>query len=249
MPGVPYFPLSPHSLSLQLTANSPRGTLLDTGKVFQLEFNNNLLDSSDSADHQTDNIQNGPLAFTTDRVNGSHAASWDADSSQYIRPSATNLGGHNLFTDATTHLTVGVWINNNDPTGGIGMILSRRMESTGFRLQVTNTGVNVTFRGQLNSFSTSGLDDGEWHHVAVTWDGSEGLLYVDGVVEETAIVNGTDDEDDTSEGAQEVFIGAADSIIGGLEANLVLFFDELMDDLTIWNRALSADEIATLAGV
>ena len=80
--------------------------------------------------------------------------------------------------------------------------------------------------------------DGEWHHVAVVSDGTDlenVLLYVDGI-QDTLSVPGSRAID--TQPADDVTIG---EFITGL------YFAGLIDDLRIYNRALSTDEIRDLA--
>ncbi len=91
-------------------------------------------------------------------------------------------------------------------------------------------------QGDLNFFtqgSTSiGLD--EWIHLAFTWDGTtstDGVkIYVNGVLDGT----GTAQEPITNPGSDNLFIG-------GLESGRGHVGD--LDDVAIWNRALSDSEV------
>jgi hypothetical protein len=205
--------------------------------VLHLKFEGDLIDSSVYANDQTANIVNGPLLF----VNGqedSQASSWTAASLQHINTGVTNFEGVNLFSDASHSFTVAVWVKNDDPTGGIGMVIARKMSSTGFRLQITNGGANLTLRGQLNNYTLTGNDDGEWHHYAVTWDGADAAFYYDGAAQSVP-TNGTD-----TEGSEPIYIGVVDTLGSG--AGLALHFDEHMDGLRIYGRALGADDVTEL---
>ena len=75
-----------------------------------------------------------------------------------------------------------------------------------------------------------------WHHVAGTWDGTTKYVYVDGV--QVGSVAATDDFD-----THAVYLGSDEN--NGAPA---LFFSGVLDDLRIYNRALTTPEIATLAG-
>lgn len=77
------------------------------------------------------------------------------------------------------------------------------------------------------------VDDDEWHHVAVTWDGSTGHVYTDG-----------------EEGTFEVnFNGGADNVGETVKLGISPgehsegFFEGLLDDFRIYDRTLSADEV------
>ena len=96
--------------------------------------------------------------------------------------------------------------------------------------------------GQSNTYGTTDLVDGEWHHVAAVLeddgspDVSEILLYVDGVVDE--ILGGT---------------GRLVNTASGIECRIAYdlnntgrVYQGLIDDVRIYDRALSADEIQAL---
>lgn len=208
--------------------------------VLHLKFEGDLLDSSVYGNHQTANIVNGPLTF----VNGqedSQASEWDASIFQHINTGVTNFEGVGLFSDASNPFSVAVWVKNNVAAGGIGVVISRKMSSTGFRLQITNGGANLTLRGQLNNYTLTGNDDGEWHHYAVTWDGSDAAFYWNGVAQ-TVPNNGAD-----TEGSEPIRIGVTDTLGGG--AGLSLHFDEHMDGLRIYGRALDGDDVTELSEI
>lgn len=74
-----------------------------------------------------------------------------------------------------------------------------------------------------------------WHHVAGTWDGTTKILYLDGV--QIAQGNATDSYD-----THAVYLGADQN-----NGTIVEQFNGTLDDLRVYNRALTAVEIATLA--
>ncbi len=97
--------------------------------------------------------------------------------------------------------------------------------------------------GRGNTYGTTDLVDGEWHHVAAVLvddgspDVSEVLLYVDGNLD-PIMPGGTANQMDTSSGGE--FRIAYDL------NNTGRTFDGMIDDVRIYDRALTADEIKTL---
>ncbi|MDQ3365196.1 MAG: LamG domain-containing protein [Myxococcota bacterium] len=75
-----------------------------------------------------------------------------------------------------------------------------------------------------------------WHHVAATYDGTAMTLYLDGVLRDTIASTAA------PHGASDVRIGC-DVNVGVVES----FFDGWIDDIRLYDRALSAAEVATLA--
>lgn len=116
-------------------------------------------------------------------------------------------------------------------------------QKNSFRVQ-DDHGTANTIRFEVNSGyvvgSTDVLDDA-WHHVAVTWedDGTPNVLdanlYVDGVLE-----------------AQSASLSAAMNTVSGSDVKIGRddvgkFFDGIIDDVRIYDRALSAAEISGLS--
>ena len=85
------------------------------------------------------------------------------------------------------------------------------------------------------------IEDGEWHHVAVTFGFSTGELkaYIDGEV-------AAEEDISALEGDVNSFAHAIGDGSGGGETN-VFGFTGYVDDARIYRKALSAEEIATLA--
>jgi hypothetical protein len=80
--------------------------------------------------------------------------------------------------------------------------------------------------------STTTLNTGQWYHVAATWDGSQVKIYVNGTPETTQARTGTIGTD-----TRTVYLG------GRSGADL---FDGKIDDVRIYNRALSDAEITAM---
>jgi hypothetical protein len=88
--------------------------------------------------------------------------------------------------------------------------------------------------------STSGLNNGAWHHLAYAVDASGGKLYVDGMLRSTVIWTGTPGATTTTEPLR---IGRYPGAFGGAE-----YFEGSVRDVRVYNRALSAAEVQALAG-
>lgn len=83
--------------------------------------------------------------------------------------------------------------------------------------------------------STSSVIDGNWHHIAGTYDGSNVKLYIDGVYQGASALSGT------VNAGTNIGIGRA-SDIGDNTPN----YSGMIDDVAIFSRALSASEVASL---
>ena len=99
-------------------------------------------------------------------------------------------------------------------------------------------GFGVTTSGVLTSaFAlTNIVGDGQFHHLAGTWDGSEVKLYVDGILEGSALTSGAL----VSGSEAEIVIGDHNPAIQ------VRRVHGLLDEVQIFNRALSVAEIQSI---
>jgi hypothetical protein len=77
---------------------------------------------------------------------------------------------------------------------------------------------------------------GEWHHVAATYDGAVWRLYVDGVLDGEATANATPRADSIHPFSIGTAI-ASDGVPHG-------FLHGALDELRVWNRARTEEEIA-----
>jgi hypothetical protein len=99
--------------------------------------------------------------------------------------------------------------------------------------------------GQMDYGSVSRVDDSQWHHVAGVFDNGTLSIYVDGNREQLAVGGSTYGTGNTRYG----FVGSrseADVFDG--PTGTPWHFDGELDDVRIYNRALSQAEVASLAG-
>ncbi|MFC1792697.1 LamG-like jellyroll fold domain-containing protein [Planctomycetota bacterium] len=81
------------------------------------------------------------------------------------------------------------------------------------------------------------ISDANWHHVGIVWNGSYRILYADGI--EVAKDNAAQNPLKSATG--DLHIGASKTLAEGT------FFSGLIDDVRIYNVALTTEEIAGLA--
>ena len=81
------------------------------------------------------------------------------------------------------------------------------------------------------------ITDGEWHHIGIVWDGSYRSLFVD-CIEAAKDAQPLNPLKDIGGG---LYIGAGKILETGT------FFCGLIDDVRVYNQALNAEEIMTLA--
>lgn len=80
------------------------------------------------------------------------------------------------------------------------------------------------------------LTGGEWHHIAATYDGAELSIYLDGNLEESKVVGPANDSEGHLTFGSGYYAGAPLS-----------YFEGKIDDVRIYSRALTGEEVAQLA--
>jgi len=205
---------------------------LSDGLVAYYPFDGNANDESGNGN---DGTENGGLSYGTG-VSG-QAASFDG-TDDYIQVS------NNSTLELNRHLTISYFMSPQpDPAGNPVICKNRhtgnnysswiRPGSAGLSFQQypqgSTDGVEYTFR------SETPLEAGKWIHVAMLRDDTAVKIYLDGVL----VKEGTADYEANEKG-ESLFIGYD----GGFGYPK---FKGLLDDLRIYDRALSPAEIQTLS--
>lgn len=152
--------------------------------------------------------------------------------------------GHTLNADtaATNRLTMEAWIKPDDiHSNSHGYAEIIRQQHPGYRfISFQGHGSKMRFQLEGEYFDVTGLsaaqfEDGNWHHIAGTYDGSAMRLYIDG-------------QEAGSRAASLNLSGGSppDLVIGNLRTSgtYTEAFDGVMDEVAVWDEALSATEIA-----
>lgn len=180
----------------------------------------------------------GGIDFGTDSVVGRDGGALTFNgSTDYIdcgAPSSANWGSGDG--------TVSAWFRTT--ATGSNTLLINGAGGTGnkrYQLYFETTDDKISFQIDDNATlkkvaSTDDMNDGNWHHVVAMRNGNNLEMYVDGVAETPTDITGYGDIDDT-EGVQ---IGASWS--GGLTS----YFNGDLDDVRIYNTALSAAQVTAL---
>ncbi len=84
--------------------------------------------------------------------------------------------------------------------------------------------------------SESIISDGQWHHIGFVWDGSYRILYADGI----EVANDTAAQNPLKSATGGLYIGAGKNLDEGT------FFSGLIDDVRIYDLALTAEQIEAL---
>lgn len=121
-----------------------------------------------------------------------------------------------------------------------------------FNVYVRDTDGSVGFSSGRNSTphdmqgSTTGLNDGAWHHFAVVYDGNDKHVYVDGALDGTAVNPHGGNPIGSTPTRYGVTGDGSESDVFNSDRN-DNYYDGSVDDLALWNTALDAADIAALA--
>jgi hypothetical protein len=158
------------------------------------------------------------------------AFSLDGVSSYVSIPDSPSL--HSL----TSSLTIEAWIRVNQfPNGGWTAIVTKGDSS--WRLHRYGNTSRLAFDTDglgAELVSNGSMDDGQWHHVAAVYDGTHKYLYVDGALDASCSATGL-----ISQNSYPVCIGGNAEAPGRI-------WNGLIDEVSIYNRALTASEIQAI---
>lgn len=107
--------------------------------------------------------------------------------SMYFNPAGTQYNGYyyslNGTPPMTTHTTsfgIEAWIKASNTTGSVGEIIGLGSTTTGYHIVQNGANIEVRYGSYNTRISYTGLQAGEWTHVAFVGDSDTGTLYVNG---------------------------------------------------------------------
>lgn len=222
------------AVNAQVAVNS-----LTNGLVAYYPFNGNANDASGQANHGS----NYGAVLARDRFGSTNSAYYFNGTDSYIRASADSL--------PATDRTVAFWFYANTVDagrcvlgygGGASFLMLMNNQDGGHNQYETQGHVRIN-----RLFAPMGTNVvGVWHHWAVTILGSRTTMFIDG----TQVGAGDVFSTSTGVAGRDLIIGtdvAPDGIGPYSDANGSPFQGAL-DEIRIYDRALSSEEIADLAG-
>lgn len=201
-------------------------------------FNGNANDESGNGN---DGTVNG-AALTEDRFGNANSA-YSFNGASYI-----NLGNQTALDFGTSPFTIVAWMKTLSSEKEV-IVMKGGDEAGGARwmLSVNEMAVNKTnfiLDDNTSKYQQNDLldvNDNRWHMVAGVRNGTDMILYVDGVPSAITALEASYDLSGTSQG--NAYIGAGFSYAS---SSIFKFFNGIIDDISIYNRALSSAEIDSL---
>ena len=210
---------------------------LQTGLVGYWPFCGNANDESGNGNNGTVN----GATLTTDRFGNPNSAYSFDSVDDYLTIDSNN---NQLDLYGNCCITISGWINIEDTNNQYGIFTNSgyNVNHQQYALKVDANNKlyflsgNGLFEANGINYSTSSVESNQWTHTAVTYDGSTLKLYLNGNLEfENQIIDYFPESP-----SETVFIG------NSWGANNELFPGDI-DDLAVWNRALTPSEIQQLA--
>ncbi len=168
------------------------------------------------------------ITFVTDgAINGAY--NWTNGSKAYIQIAST------LQMNISGNITTSAWVRINKLTGAETQTIIEKngnwkMYIDGDRtVRFTPTGLDDTFP----SGTATAITDYNWHHVAFTYDGTNMRTYLDGNLQTT----------DTASGSMTL---NNKGVYIGMSAGSSNPFNGSIDEVMVWNRSLTTNEINNL---
>jgi hypothetical protein len=226
--------IGPHINVYAATINAPTDYLtLNADLIGWWTFDGDALTSATATD-MSGNGNNGTLVGSPTPVIGK------VGQALKFNNQGINLTDTGLI--ATSSFTVTAWIKASTDVSDYRTIIDKTISVNNrnywLELDVTtgNLSLRTSFNGTASAFTTSSaLNDNRWHHVTASYDGSHIYMYVDG----TLVLN------TATTGSIDSASGMVASI-GYEKFNNSRWFSGSLDDVRIYNRALSATEVQQL---
>jgi uncharacterized protein (TIGR02145 family) len=204
-----------------------------------------------NANDVSGNAKNGTVTgatLTSDRFGSANSAYNFSGVTQFI--TCPNISELNGSSSASFSLWVKINGNNswlNNPLGSAQYILSRDGDQSTTNIGINYGPGNKLFGGRIGrngsgtgvgSTNTYNIPQSTWHHIVFTIGGGFLKLYVDGVFNSSTVFNGV-----MPSSSGNLFFGKLP--VGGFE----YYLNGFLDDIGIWNRALTATEITNLYNI
>jgi hypothetical protein len=195
----------------------------------------------DNADDMSGNGNNGIVygAVLTEDRNGNPNSAYQFNGvDSYI-----DFGTSDLGLTGSSEITFCAWVKPDQPTTYYSQVLSPEQFYRPYMIRTRGLGSAVTAQCMIRTVDGAdyidadigGIIVGNWYHILCKYDGFNASIYVNGVLQNSVSMSGS-----LVASSQHILVGAnPTSPPSG-------FFHGVIDDIRIWNRALSASEIQDL---
>ncbi|MFQ3173465.1 MAG: hypothetical protein ACI8W0_000555, partial [Flavobacterium sp.] len=148
-----------------------------------------------------------------------------------------NVTFKNNYSLSSGSFSIETWLKSNATNGNNQTIISKRQGSSaadGYDLKLVNNIISFNWNGSSIA-STYPIKTDRWYHVAVTFNGTNYKLYIDGIVVQTAV-----------SGVNPILNNSTNCILGAMDQSSGIpfnYFNGWMDELRIWKVELTVEQI------
>ena len=205
---------------------------LDNGIISYWEFDVSSATQVDSVG-SNDGTVDGATYTASGKINGGYDYDGSNDKIEVTDDATLDLG-NNLTVSAWVRLETAVsyftfLCKGNLGTGDINYAFQTEGAGDKFRFFVLDAGAHEHID------STTSVVTNTWYHVVITVNGATAKLYIDGTLETTDTIFTTS----IPTNAKALFFGARDD-------GTTQFWNGQIDEVGIWSRALTSDEVTAL---
>lgn len=196
-------------------------------------------DSGDTVEDSSRQANHGTLMDGPERVDGKFGKALSFNGANHVEIADSDS------LDVADAITVAAWVYRNAPQVGWRVLVSREKGTESaehYFLGFSGSDARWFVHTQDNDYSDTGIGptvpDGEWIHMAGTYNGSDVILYINGKEEFTTSHSGIFTSDENP-----IIIGAATNDSG---ATFAEHFDGIIDEVAIFSVALSESDIKAI---
>jgi hypothetical protein len=211
---------------------TPPAGLVARWKLDEVAGSSTAVDATGNGSNATLTGLNSTSAWTTGHTGG--ALRCDGSGGALVDDSA-------ILDGITTGFTISAWVYRAAATTGFSVVLSRQIGTTsGEHYWLGLSGDNVGISSSATPMiSTTAVPIGTWTHLAATHDGSTARIYVNG----TQVFSRSSFAVFRADTSKLTICGNQNDASG----SIIERWNGLIDDLQLYNRALTATEISGLA--
>jgi len=181
---------------------------------------------------------NGGATYSTDAQEGSHSLQLDGVDG-YAGQASTSI-----LNDAFSTETVLMWFKA-DTTSGTQVLYDEGGTTRGLSIRIDNGNLEAAIRDASTQVTVStSFSITDWSHVAITFDNGLFKLYLNGAEQDSIMAGFTI----ATAHSNAAGIGARNAQDAFGNSSTGDYFGGLIDDVQVYDNALSASDIAALAG-
>jgi len=144
--------------------------------------------------------------------------------------------------DGATAFTISAWFKYDTANPNYSTIIQQEYTAAGDNylaaVRLSNTSTPQITNRNVTLTDTTALNSGQWYHIVSVFDGSSQTL--------TMYIDGTQVAQNTSAGSSMPTSAAGSKCIIGANANNDRFLDGSIDEVAVWDTALTSTQVSEI---